>query len=276
MRIPRKSIINNVYKTHYFVLFAIVGMLFIISSCSPTSMSMIQKKSYHVDDRSWQEDTLKGYVFVPNSRVLVRSIYDEDSIFIEIRTRDSLSIRSMLTNGLSVWFDPQAKQNEKYGINIPAARAEMLRRQEETLQQMREQGDTSQRLSFDYRGWTESISDSRIVITDKKGTRFDESNQVMIRYSHTEGLVYNIRFGFGQAGIDQEETNKFSLGVISERHQAQMPNTGQNQMRGSTDMYGRQRQQPSRQQRPERLGLIPVKGWIEFLLTDDKPVSQVE
>ena len=273
MRIPKKSIINNVYKTHYFVLFAIVGMLFIISSCSSTGLSMLTKKSYHVDDLSWQEDTLKGFVFIPNSRVLLRTRHDEDSIFIEIRTRDSLSMRSMLTNGLSVWFDPQAKQNEKYGINIPAARAEMMRRQEEVLQRMSETGDTLQPIRFDYAAWTKNVSGSRAVITDSRGTRFDESDQVVLRYSAVEGLVYYIRFGFSQAEIDKDKVDKFSVGVVSERHQAQMPNTGQSQMGGPTDRYGRQRQQPSRQQRPERLGLIPVKGWIIFTLEDDKPAS---
>ena len=235
---------------------------------------MLTKKSYHVDDQSWQEDTLQGYVFVPNSRVLVRTRHDDDSIFVEIRTRDSLSMRSMLTNGLSVWFDPEAKQNEKYGLNISAARAEMMRRQEEALQRMTEEGDTLLRYSFDYESWTQTVSETRVVITDNQGTRFDESDQVRISYTAEGGLVYNIRFGFSQADIDQEKTDKFSVGVISERHQAQMANTGQSQMRGQSDMYGRQRQQPAtRQERPERLGLIPVKGWIVFTITDGKPAS---
>ncbi|MBW6479628.1 MAG: hypothetical protein K0B37_09390 [Bacteroidales bacterium] len=235
---------------------------------------MLTKKSYHVDDPSWQEDTLKGYVFVPNSRVLVRTMHDEDSIFIEIRTRDSLTMRSILTNGLSVWIDPQAKQNEKYGINVPAARAEMMRRQEEALQIMRDEGDTLRHFRFDYASWTQTVSENRAVITDNRGTRFDESGQVSISYTNQVGLVYNIRFGFSQAETDKDKVDKFSVGVVSERHQAQMPNTGQSQMGGPTDMYGRPRQQPaSRQQRPERLGLIPVKGWIVFTLTDDKPAS---
>ena len=274
MKFLKKSILNAILNKQTLVVPAIMGILLFISSCSPTSMSMIQKKSYHVDDRSWQEDSLQGYVFVPNSRVLVRTIHNEDSIFIEIRTRDSLSMRSILTNGLSVWIDPEAKQNEKYGISIPAARAEMMRRREETLQRMRQTGDTLQPIRFDYTAWAKSVNESRAVITDKQGTRFDESDQVVLRYSAFEGLVYHIRFGFSQAGIDQEKTNKFSLGVISERHQARMQNAGQGQMGGSTDMYGRPRQQPAtREERPERLGLIPVKGWIVFTLEDDKPAS---
>lgn len=274
MKFPKKSIFNPVFKIPGLTILAIAGFLLLISSCSPSGLSTITKQSYHIDDRSWKEDTLKGYVFLPNSRVLVRSMYDKDSIFIEIRTRDSLSMRSLLTNGLSVWFDPQAKQNENYGINIPAARAEMMRRQEEVLRKMREQGDTLLRLGFDYTGWTQNISESRIVVTDKRGTRFDETNQVQVNYSPVGGLQYTIRFGFSQAGIDKEETERFSLGVISERHQAQLQNTGQSQMGGPTDRYGRPRQQPAtRQQRPERLGLIPVKGWIVFTLKDDKPAS---
>jgi hypothetical protein len=266
MKFPQKSIFNPVFKIPGLTILAIAGFLLLISSCSSTGLSMLTKQSYHVDDLSWQEDTLKGFVFVPNSRVLVRTRHDEDSIFIEIRTRDSLSMRSMLTNGLSVWFDPQAKQNEKYGINIPAARAEMMRRQEEVLQRMRQTGDTLQPIRFDYAAWTKNVNESRAVITDSRGTRFDESDQVVLRYSAVEGLVYYIRFGFSQAGIDKEKTDKFSVGVVSERHQAVMPNSGQSQMGGPTDRYGRQRQQPSRQQRPERLGLIPVKGWIVFTL----------
>jgi len=274
MRFSKKSIFIPALKIPGLTILAITGFFLLISSCSSTGLTMLTKQSYRIDDKSWEEDTLKGYVFLPNSRVLVRSMYDKDSILIEIRTRDSLSMRSLLTNGLSVWFDPQAKQDETYGINIPAARAEMMRRQEVALQRMRETGDTLQRIRFDYAAWAKSVNESRAVITDKRGTRFDESDQVIIRYSAIEGLVYHIRFGFSQAGIDEENAGKFSLGVISERHQAQLQNTGQSQMGGPTDRYGRQRQQPaSRQQRPERLGLIPVKGWIIFTLTDDKPAS---
>ncbi|TVQ92864.1 MAG: hypothetical protein EA393_03080 [Bacteroidetes bacterium] len=274
MRIPKKSIINTGFKMQNSFLPVIAGLLLAVASCSPTGLSMLTRQSYHVDDKSWQEDTLKGYVFIPNSRVLVRTRHDEDSIFIEVRTRDSLSMRSMLTNGLSIWIDPQAKQNENYGVNIPAARAEMMRRQEETFQRIREEGDTLQRFSFDYASWTKSVSEKRFVITDKRGTRFDESDQVQILYTAEGGLVYTVRFGFSQAGIDKEKAEKFSVGVVSERHQAQMPATGQSQMRGPTDRYGRARQQPpTREQRPERLGLISVKGWIVFTLTDDKPAS---
>ena len=273
MKFFKKSILNPFINFRSIAFWA-MGLLLVISSCSSTGLSMLTKKSYHVDDLSWQEDTLKGYVFLPNSRVLVRSMYDKDSIFIEIRTRDSLSMRSLLTNGLSVWFDPQAKQSENYGINIPAARAEMMRRQEEVLQRLGEQRDTLFHFGFDYAEWTQHISESRIVITDKRGTRFDETNQVQVNYSPFGGLVYTIRFGFSQAEIDKQETEKFSLGIISERHQPQLQNTGQSQMGGPTDRYGRPRQQPAtRQQRPERLGLIPVKGWIVFTIEDDKPAS---
>jgi len=273
MRFLKKSILDPVINFRSIAFWAI-GLLLVISSCSSTGLSMLTRQSYHVDDQSWQEDTLKGFVFIPNSRVLVRTMHDEDSIFIEIRTRDSLSMRSMLTNGLSVWFDPQAKQNETYGINVPAARAEMMRRQEETFERIREEGDTLQRFTFDYASWTKSVSEKRFVITDKRGTRFDESDQVRISYTAEAGLAYNIRFGFSQAGIDKEKVDKFSVGVVSERHQAQMPNTGQSQMGGPTDRYGRPRQQPAaRQDRPERLGLISVKGWIVFTLSEDKPAS---
>jgi hypothetical protein len=267
MKYSKKSTFISVLKTPALLIPVIMGLLLVISSCSSTGLSMLTKKSYHVDDQSWQEDTLKGYVFIPNSRVLVRTRHNEDSIFVEIRTRDSLSMRSMLTNGLSVWIDPQARQNENFGINIPAARAEMMRRQDEASRIMQDEGDTLRRFRFDYAAWTQWVSESRIVVTDNRGTRFDDSDQLSISYTPADGLVYNIRFGFSQARIDKEKAEKFSVGVVSERHQAQMPNTGQSQMGGPTDRYGRARQQPAtRQERPERLGLIPVKGWIIFTM----------
>jgi len=270
MRLHQKSTLSIGMQALAILL--ITGMSIFISSCSSTGLSTITKQSYHIEDRSWEQDTLQGFVLLPNSRVLVRSKFNDDSIFVEIRTRDSLSMRSMLTNGLSVWFDPDAKENEKYSINIPAARAEMMRRQEEFLQRMHEGGDTLRRFRFDYAAWAQFADNTRKVITDTRGTYFDEANQARIFYSPVGGLVYNISFGFSQAGIEREKAQKFSVGVISERHQAQLQGASQSQMGGPRDMYGRQRQQPSsRQQRPERLGLIPVKGWIVFTLPDDKP-----
>ena len=256
------------------VLLAITGLLFFISSCSPSGMTMITRQSYHVDDRSWEEDTLRGYIRIPDSRVLVRSMFDEDSIYIEIRTRDSLSIRSMLTNGASIWIDPSAKQNQRFGIAIPAARAEMMRRQEEILQEMREQGDTVRRIPFDFAFWTQVVNERQAVITDARGTRFAPEHQARIYLDNNGFLVYDIRFSFSQLGMEKEETERFSVGIISEPQQL-MAAAPQQQMGGPPMDRNRRTSPQARpaERRPERLVFIPVRGWIAFTL-GEKPISE--
>ena len=246
-----------------FFLFIISSAL-IHTSCSTVRTATVSATAYQLQDQSWQQDSLQGYVFIPNSQVKVRTRFEQDSIFTEIRTSDSLSIRSLLINGVSVWIDPEGKQNEKFGIAFPAARAEMMRRQEELIQKMYESGDTLRRIPFDHATWVEAVNKRESVVRDNLGTRFATTHQAKVLLDEAGELVFKIRFAFSQTGKSAEELSNFSIGIISELHQAQLISSGQGQQRtGASDRYGRPRQQaPPRQERTDRIRLIPVKGWV--------------
>ena len=238
-----------------------------LSSCSNiTTGSLPTGRSFLVGDSAIENDLHRGFTELPNTRIWIRSLLSSDSVFVEVRARDTLSLRSLLINGVSIWIDPQGKQRESFGVTFPAARAEILRRQEEIFQQMREQGDTVRTIPFEHAFWVESMQQRNNVITDNRGTRFATPSQAWMELAPDGSLVYRVGLAFSQLGITADTLPSFSVGVISERHQAQLINQGQGAQRtGASDPSGRPRQastQPA--ERTQRMGLIPVRSWILF------------
>lgn len=266
MMAPIKNRKNNIIVNAFKSALLLMGLLMLMAACSSVSR-MPTVRSYKLGDNAIEQDSLKGYVAVPNSNVWVKTLHSEDSIFVEIRTSDTLSLRSMLINGLSVWLDPQAKKKQAYGISFPAARAEMLKQLEESaaLEEPQEK-DSLPQMQFDHAQWVNTIASRQAVVTDAKGTRFDNAMQAQLYLDEQSYLVYRIRFAFAQMGIEQGKTDNFSVGIVSERHQPQLQGSGQSQMTGASDRYGRQ--QPQRPtERPQRMGLIPINGWIIYTTT---------
>ncbi len=237
------------------------------------------RSSYHIEDQNvMKADSLEGFSFLPDSRIKTRSIHDADSIWLEIRSSDTITIRSVIINGMTVFFDPEAKKNQKFGVTIPAARAEMLRRHEAApAENAGQSADTLQpALRFDPSQWVEAIRMRDAVITDNKGTRFASEEAVRLFLDDNNELVYQIRFAFDQMGVSAEELQRISIGIVSQLHQAQLAGQpGGGGIATRPDISDRNRQQPRQttQQRPARMRLIPVDAW-QVLLINEQPSEQ--
>ncbi len=237
------------------------------------------RSSYHIEDQNvMKADSLEGFSFLPDSRIKTRSIHDADSIWLEIRSSDTITIRSVIINGMTVFFDPEAKKNQKFGVTIPAARAEMLRRHEAgPAENAGQSADTLQpALRFDPSQWVEAIRMRDAVITDNKGTRFASEEAVRLFLDDNNELVYQIRFAFDQMGVSAEELQRISIGIVSQLHQAQLAGQpGGGGIATRPDISDRNRQQPRQttQQRPARMRLIPVDAW-QVLLINEQPSEQ--
>ncbi len=237
------------------------------------------RSSYPVEKKSeMQTDSMQGFSFLPDSLIKTRSIHDADSIWFEIRTSDPLTIQSVIINGMSIFFDPEARQNQKFGVSIPAARAEMLRRQEAAGGNKEEQpADTLQpEIRFEPSQWVEAIRMREAVIRDDKGTRFASGDAVKLFMDDNNELVYQIRFAFDQMGVSGEELQRISIGIVSQLHQAQLAGQqGGGGVATRPDISDRNRQQPRRtpQERTPILRLIPVEAW-QVLLINEKPSEE--
>jgi hypothetical protein len=252
-----------------------------IKNVAPTQMA----RSYSSEQREFMlADSLNGYVFLENTAVKVRTTFESDTVKVEFRTGDRLSIRSILINGVSVWLDPKGEKQQNFGIDFPAARSEILRRFQELSQQQNQntglnEGEASaDSLSpppppvFNAREWVESLQNRNAVITDSTGTRFADSSVYKVFLDNDGDLVYQINFSFGQLGVETDELKSLSVGIISQLHQAVFQGSqGGGGIATRPDITDRNRQPRPQQppQRPTGSQLIPVEGWILFLLTND-------
>lgn len=264
------------YLTGLIVLVAMVTF----HSCKSTMVTPgTVRSSYFVEEQNtMKSDSLQGFSFLPDSLVKTRSIHNADSIWFEIRVSNPLAIRSVIINGMSVFFDPEAKKNQKFGVSIPAARAEMLRRQEaangENTTQPADTLEPAQR--FDPSQWVEAIRMREAVLTDTNGTRFASEEAVKLFLDDNNELVYQIRFAFDQMGVSGEEVQRISIGIVSQLHQAQLAGSqGGGGVATRPNISDRNRQQPRQttQQRPYNMRLIPVEAW-QVLLINEKPSEE--
>lgn len=265
----------------------ITGLILLVAlitfhSCKSTMVTPgTVRSSYPVEEQStMRSDSLQGFSFLPDSLVKTRSIHDADSIWFEIRISNPLAIRSVIINGMSVFFDPEARKNQKFGVSIPAARAEMLRRQEAANGEKKAQpADTLEPAPmFDPSQWVEAIRMREAVLTDTKGTRFAGEEAVKLFLDDNNELVYQIRFAFDQMGVSGEEVQRISIGIVSQLHQAQLAGSqggGGVATRPNISDRDRNRQQPRQtpQQRPSTMRLIPVEAW-QVLLINEKPTEE--
>jgi len=262
----RKPLINLLGSLPFILLLATV-------SCKSTKNTPVfTATGYHIhQETDMLNDTLRGYVFFPGTRVLIRTIYDADTLALEVRTRDTLSLGSMLINGVTIWVDPASKQNQKYGVAFPAARSEMMRRQQDTMKKMMNEEDSIQHQeALNLAHWVEAIQKREVIVTDNKGTRFADKNVASVRLSDDGFLIYNIKLAFSQLEVTLLEQKTISIGILSEIHQAVLLNQqGGGGVATRPNISDRNRQQQPHQRtqpRPQRMLQIPVKGWILFNL----------
>ncbi len=277
----------NIYRlvnlsTRLLVLFSISIIFHSCRSILPPALPLAQSHSSETAS-ALTAGSQGGFVRMPDSRVRVKSIHGPDSIELEIRTADTLTLRSLLINGMSVWLDPEAGRNAKFGVSFPAARAEMMRRQEEIIREHEEtrrrrleQDDTIPRpIPFNPELWVEALQDRQPVVRDNSGTRFAERRNAQIFLDKNGELVYRIRFAFSQLGISGEDHQRLSVGVVSELHRAQLASPGGGGVATRPDISDRDRRQQPRtaqpQQRPVRMNLIPVETWMAFLINEEMP-----
>jgi hypothetical protein len=261
---------NHIKKLHQTGLyFSLILAVLALTSCSATKNTPgFVANSYKATDySSMQADSLGGYVFFPDTRVLVRSTFTSDSLMTEIRTADTLSLYSMVGNGVTFWIDPSGKKTEKFGVAYPAARSEMMKRQADF--QRENQNDTVKRyMRFSLSDLVGFISNRSAALTDKKGTRFVD-NDVAKVYLDTNGeLVYEIKFAFSQLDTVPTGETRISIGVDSQIHQAVIASSQGGGIATRPNITDRERrtQQQRPQQRPMRMNQIPVNGWVLFVV----------
>ncbi len=251
------------------VLVAFTGIIF--NSCSDKAIN-ISSPSYLRNDTSYKTDSLEGFIILPDSKAMLRSMHDEDSIYLEVKAEDRLTLQSILINGLTVWIDPKAKRNEDYGVIFIAARSEMFRRREELVKQLeKSQDDIASDNLYTTQTWVDAVNQRDVVIKDVNGTRFAEKYVAHIFLDRDGSLNYVIQFGYDQLGIEYSTTNKISVGVISEVHQAQLQGASQSSM-GGPPGTGMRTPQQSRQrpQQQVRMPQVPLEAWVILLLGEDE------
>jgi hypothetical protein len=244
-------------------LFLLLMILFITGSCSPAQKTpAMQGRGYHFSQATLiQADSTRGYTIFPQNHVLVRTIYSEDSLMVEVRTGDTTSLRSMLINGVSIWIDPEGKQNRKYKVAFQAARSEMFRNYN---------GQEEQQPSETPR-WVNSILERPAVLTDEKGTRFVSKNIARAHLDERGNLVYYLSIAFSQLGTSLDKLNDISIGVTSELHQAVMANQqGGGGVATRPDIGERRpRQQQQSPNTGPRIRFIPIDNWVLISLNKD-------
>ncbi len=256
-----------------FLMVFVVASLATFNSCRTTTPAVLPKaQSFSVQqEEALQADTTGGFVRMPDTRVMVRSLHSDDSLWIEVRTSDTLSLRSMLINGLSIFIDPEAGKSTKFGVNFPAARSEMLKRQEEIMKQASSENDSvPPQIKFDTAYWVDIMKTRQAVITDTLGTRFADKETATLSLNHRGELVYLVRFEFARLGISGEDQQRISIGIVAELHQAQLASSGGGGMATRPNITERERQQrQSRAVRAPRMMLIPVNAWMAFLINEE-------
>jgi hypothetical protein len=253
------------------MIFAILLLITLItvSSCSEKAIQ-VSAPSHLRGDTSHQADTLEGFTFFPDTRVMLRSIHDNDSLYLEIKIEDRVTLHSVLTNGLSVWIDPKSGRNETYGMAFTAARAEMLGRREELMRELeKEDADTVALLRFATHKWVEAVNEREVVVKDLKGTRFADKGLASVSLDENSNLIYYMKFGFSQLGLTPQEVERISIGVISQIHQAQIAGGQQGGISGPPGTGTRSRPQQSTV-RPMRLPQVPVNSWIVITMASKK------
>lgn len=271
------------YRSDYLHSYVIKWILTILTpviilSCNEKAIN-ISTPSYQRGDGALEQSANDGFITLPESQVLFRSIHTHDSLFIDIAINDNITRNSILTNGLSVWIDPKAERNQTYGMTFIAARSEMLKRRGEFIKLLaQENADTTAILMLAAHTWVEAVNRRESVLKDNKGTRFADENQTQVYLDNLNNLHYRMHFGLDQIGLTPGSDHKISIGVISNVHEAQM----QSSQHGGSNRHPmgspRSWAQPP-QTRTVAMPQVPVNSWIIVTLpkfTDDKPQPESE
>jgi hypothetical protein len=261
---------NSIHLSGSMILTTLLLItLIIVSSCSEKAIQ-VSTPSHVRGDTAYQSDTLEGFTIFPDTRVMLRSIHDNDSLYLEVKIEDRIALRSVLTNGLTVWIDPKAGRNETYGMAFTAARAEMLGRREELLRELeKEEADTAALLRFATHTWVEAVNQREVVVKDLKGTRFADKGVASVSLDENSNLIYNMKFSFSQLDLKPQEVERISIGVISQIHQAQIAGGQQGGISGPPGTGTRSRPQQTTI-RPMRLPQVPVNSWIVITMASAK------
>jgi len=114
-----KSLFSVRTFRNFFLLPVLIAVGF--SACSTfttfETQSPFRKQPIVIDGKAddWQGDL---YV-VENERFLAGFLNDQDYLYMCLFTEDNFTRGLMLIQGLTVWFDPQGKQNKAFGIRYP-------------------------------------------------------------------------------------------------------------------------------------------------------------
>jgi hypothetical protein len=246
--------------------FFLIMLLILFTSCSQKAIK-VSTQSFRSGDTSFMNDTLQGFVKLPDSEVMLRSTHSNDSLIVEVKINERATLRSVLTNGISIWIDPKTERNENYGMTFTAARSEMFRRRDE-IAQSNQKADSAAIALYTIRTWVEAVNQREIVVTDVKGTRFSDKDHAQAFLDQEGNLIYFIKMGFAQLGITPENNSSVSVGVISQVHQAQLLNSGQGSV-GGPPGTGMRRQPGSNPGAQIRTPQIAVNSWIIVTLNND-------
>jgi len=250
----------------------------IVFSCNEKAIQ-ISTPSFQRGDATHAKSTTEGFITLPESQVMFRSVHTYDSLFIDIKIDDNITRNSVLTNGLSVWVDPKSERNQTYGMTFVAARSEMLKRRDEFIRQLAQNNaDTSAILMMAARTWVDVVNQRESVIKDKKGTRFADENQTEVFLDNQNNLHYRMKLGLEQLGLTPGTADSISIGVVSNVHVAQMQSSQSSGMNRPAMGSPRSWSQPT-QTRPAVMPQIPVNSWIILTLSesiDYNPQTEAE
>lgn len=283
--VTERNILTTILCPHKMATNPIYIFLFILilsfSSCSTTET--ISNRALSISNAHFQENKLTNDFFTlfPDSMIAVRSVHDEDSLHIEVITKDYVRQRSMLINGVSIWIDFENEKKMSHGITFPAARA-VMRKQSPDSSAPPAPGEKPEETvnkndsvrppkppPFDVNYWVKRMNQENVVVKDTNGTRFDRHNQGRIKRNESNLLIYSVHLGWDQFNTNPSELKKFSVGIISDPpRMIQNGSAQQSSMGTPRDPYGRplpRRPDPSTDVK-RGIPQVSINKWITYYL----------
>lgn len=263
-----------IIKLKYFLKTFFIPVLIVLLkvSCS-TIVDLPETKVYFYDELDFTETAGEDYIFFPDTKIALRTRYNNDSIRIWLRVADQPSTAALLVNGLTIFLDPDAKKKRNTGVIFPSASHSVIReeveRSRDTLR-IKEESDT---LGFDISRLVRSIKDRGAVIQMGERAVFAKKDQANIFVDENKVVNYIITFPFSALNIADPEDKKISVGVVSEGMPAPQPDSYNRQpgRTGPRDPRGYpQDRYPQRDQRTQQQQLKSFDVWMIFVLSGGK------
>ncbi len=242
-------------------------ILFAAFSCS-TVREMPRADGRVTQNLQMEEASPEGFVNYPDTEVYVKVFHNYDSLGILLKTNDGGTITSFLTNGLSIWIDSTGNRNKEYGVVFPSTTISEVR---ETIVHKSDTVNREDTINVDrmnFKKMKDLVEKRRAVIQRGDRSVFADKQHARIFIEENE-IEYAIKIPLSYLGIKDTELHTVSIGVVSERDQAQ-PDATTGRRPGTTGRPGDRRGYPgtdtptSREEQEQRIIVRPVNTWMLF------------